>query len=61
MKTVSTRIEQAAEFSWRIDERIREVLGQEDLTVRQKQEIAETFSVTNIYEVKNTETVAVEK
>ncbi|MBX0288470.1 hypothetical protein EGH22_19240 [Halomicroarcula sp. F28] len=35
----------SAEFSWRIDERIREVLERYDLTVTQKQEIAERLRV----------------
>jgi len=42
---------QSAEFAWRIDGRIREVLGRDDLTVQQKREIAETLSVSGSYEI----------
>ena len=51
----------SAEFSWRIDERIREVLTRDDLTVQQKQEIAETLCVPGAYEIRVKETVVVEK
>jgi len=51
----------SAEFSWRIDERIREVLERDDLTVQQKQEIAETLRVPGTYEVEVAESVIVEK
>jgi len=51
----------SAEFSWRIDERIREVLSRDDLTIRQKLEIAETLHVPNIYEINIGETVEVKK
>ncbi|MDS0277611.1 hypothetical protein NDI85_07380 [Halomicroarcula sp. S1AR25-4] len=48
----TTALMKSAEFSWRIDERIREVLGREDLTVQQKREIAETLSVPNTYDIE---------
>ncbi|WP_367176347.1 DUF7692 domain-containing protein [Haloarcula rubripromontorii] len=51
----------SAEFSWRIDERIREVLSRDDLTIRQKLEIAKILHVPNIYEINIGETVEVKK
>ncbi|WP_324664168.1 DUF7692 domain-containing protein [Haloarcula sediminis] len=51
----------SAEFSWRIDERIRDVLAREDLTARQKREIAETLRVPGTYEIEVEESVIVEK
>jgi len=53
-------IEQAAEFSWRIDERIREVLEREDLTIQQKREIAETVWVPGTYGIAVEEPINVE-
>jgi len=50
----------SAEFSWRIDERIREVLARDDLTVQQKREIAETLRVPGTYEIKIEEAVVVD-
>jgi hypothetical protein len=49
----------SADFAPRIDERIRQVLMRDDLTVQQKREIAETLCVPNTYEVEIEETVAV--
>ncbi|MBX0304734.1 DUF7692 domain-containing protein [Haloarcula salinisoli] len=49
----------SAEFSWRIDERIREVLARDDLTVQQKREIAETLRVPGTYEIEIAETVEI--
>ncbi|EMA10914.1 hypothetical protein SAMN05443574_102127 [Haloarcula vallismortis] len=51
----------SAEFSWRIDERIRGVLSRDDLTIRQKLEIAKTLHVPNIYEINIGETVEIKK
>jgi len=51
----------SAEFSWRIDERIREVLDRDDLTIQQKQEIAETLRVPGTYEIEVAEDVNIEK
>jgi len=42
----------SADFSQRIDMRIREVLTREDLTARQKKEIAETLTIPGTYEIK---------
>jgi hypothetical protein len=44
-----------------MDERIREVLEWEDLTVRQKREIAETLSIPNVCEIEAETTVKIEK
>ncbi|ACV46290.1 MULTISPECIES: DUF7692 domain-containing protein [Halomicrobium] len=41
----TTALVQSAGFSRRIDERIREVLARDDLTVRQRREAAETLRV----------------
>lgn len=51
----------SAEFSWRIDERIREILSRDDLTVQQRREIAETLRVPGTYEIEIEEAVVVEK
>ncbi|RLM96216.1 hypothetical protein [Haloarcula sp. Atlit-7R] len=51
----------SAEFSWRIDERIRGVLARDDLTVQQKREIAEMLHVPGTYEIEIEETVVVKK
>lgn len=57
----TTALMRSAEFSWRIDERIRDVLGRDDLTVQQKREIAETLRVPGTYDIEIRETVSVEK
>ncbi|QCD67077.1 DUF7692 domain-containing protein [Halomicrobium mukohataei] len=57
----TTTLVQSAEFSRRIDDRIREVLNREDLTVRQKREIAETLTVPGTYEIEIAQRLAVEK
>lgn len=57
----SVALLKAAEFSWRIDERIREALDREDLTVRQKRELAETLSIPSFYEVEVEVTIGVNK
>ncbi|WP_420182067.1 DUF7692 domain-containing protein [Haloarcula sp. KBTZ06] len=49
----------SAEFSWRMHERIQKVLARKDLTVQQKQEIAEVLSIPKTYEIGYEETVAV--
>lgn len=51
----------SAEFSCRIDEGIREVLAREDLTLRQKREIAETLGVLNTYEIEIIERISIEQ
>jgi len=51
----------SADLARRIDPRIREVLARDDLTPRQKREIAATLSVPNLYELEVGETVAVER
>lgn len=51
----------SAEFSWRIDERISEILRRDDLTVRQKQDIADTLCVPGTYDIKITQSVVIEK
>lgn len=50
----------SAEFAERMDARIQRVLRREDLTIEQKQEIAETLSIANSYELEVAETVDVE-
>ena len=57
----TTALMRSADFSRRIDERIRAVLARDDLTVAQKQEIAETLSIPGTYTVEVEETVRVEK
>lgn len=47
----------SAEIVPRLDERVRWVLDREDLTARQKREIAETLSVPNQYELEVEETI----
>ncbi|SFS00187.1 hypothetical protein SAMN05216559_2323 [Halomicrobium zhouii] len=56
----TTALMQSAEFAVRIDSGIRKVLVREDLTLRQKQEIAQTLSVPSYYEIDVKETVAVD-
>lgn len=56
----TTALIQSAEFSRRIDERIREVLAREDLTVQQKREIAEMLRVPGTYAVSVEETISVQ-
>lgn len=57
----TTALMKSAEFTVRMDERIREILSREDLTVRQKRELAEILSVVSTYEVEVEETVTVRK
>jgi len=57
----TTALMKSAEFSRRIDERIREVLNRDDLTVRQKREIAETLTVPGAYEIAVEEVVNVDQ
>jgi len=57
----TTALMKSAEFAWRIDERIRDVLARDDLTARQKREIAETLRVPGTYEIEVAESVIVEK
>jgi len=56
----TTALMQSAEFAVRIDKRIRQVLAREDLTLRQKREIAETLSVPSYYEIGIEETMSVD-
>lgn len=48
----TTALMKSAEFSCRIDSRIRDVLERGDLTARQKREIAETLSVPGTFEIQ---------
>jgi len=57
----TTALMKSAEFSRRIDERIQKVLARDDLTVRQKREIAETLTVPGTYEVEIGQRLAIEK
>lgn len=57
----TTALMKSAEFSRRIDERIRDVLARDDLTVQQKREIAETLRVPGTYEIEVAASVAIEK
>jgi len=57
----TTALMKSAEFSRRIDERICEVLARDDLTVRQKREIAETLTLPGTYEVEIGQRLAIEK
>lgn len=52
---------QSAEFTWRIDNRIEEVISREDLTKQQKRELAESLSIPGIYEVDIKEQIVVRK
>jgi hypothetical protein len=51
----------SAEFSWRIDERIQTVLRRDDLTIRQKREIADTLCIPNTYEIKIVQSAKIKK
>jgi len=51
----------SAEFSWRMHERVQEVLAREDLTVQQKQEIADILSIPNTYDIGYKEIVTVKE
>ena len=42
----------SVDFSLRMDDRIREVLTREDLTSRQRREIAETLEIPGVYEIE---------
>ena len=57
----TTALMKSAEFSWRIDERIGEILHREDLTTRKKQEIAETLGVPGVYAIECKERLTIEK
>ena len=57
----TTALMKSAEFAVRIDERIRRVLAREDLTAKQKREIAETLSVPSYYEIAVEASVSVDK
>ncbi|MBO4249528.1 hypothetical protein IL252_17105 [Halomicrobium sp. IBSBa] len=56
----TTALMKSAEFSRRIDDRIREVLARDDLTVRQKREIAETLTVPGTYEIQTEQIVTID-
>lgn len=53
----TTALMKSAEFSRRMDQRIRDVLNREDLTTEQKREIAETLSIPATYEIEISETI----
>ncbi|MBX0325575.1 hypothetical protein EGH21_21355 [Halomicroarcula sp. F13] len=57
----TTALMKSAEFSWRIDERIQEVLERDDLTTRQKREIAETLGISGTYDITVQSRVHIEK
>lgn len=57
----TTALMKSAEFACRIDERIRRVLSRDDLTVRQKHEIAETLSVPSYYEIEVEESIQIQR
>lgn len=50
----------SAEFSSRIDDRIKEVLKRDNLTTNQKLEIAEILSVPDIYKIHVEESISVD-
>ncbi|GGO01330.1 DUF7692 domain-containing protein [Haloarcula pellucida] len=56
----TTALMKSAEFSWRIDERIREVLSRDDLTLQQKRETAETLRVPGTYEIEIEQAVCID-
>lgn len=56
----TTALMQSAEFSCCIHDSITEVLSRNDLTIRQKREIAETLSVTGYYTIKYDQSITVE-
>lgn len=51
----------SADFACRIHERIEAVLSRQDLTIRQKREIAEELSVPSIYEIETRDTISIHK
>ncbi len=57
----TTALMKSAEFTVRIDKRIRRVLARDDLTVSQKKEIAETLTVPSYYKIEVSQSVGVEK
>lgn len=57
----TTALMKSAEFSVRIDQRIRQVLARDDLTLEQKREIADSLSVPNCYELEIEEAVTVSR
>jgi len=57
----TTALMRSADFSRRIDERIRTVLARDDLTAAQKREIADTLSIPGTYEVAVDETVSISR
>lgn len=48
----TTALMKSADFACRMDERVRNVLYRDDLTVSQKQDIAETLTIPALYEVE---------
>ena len=57
----TTALLKSAEFAERMDRRIRTVLDRDDLTTKQKREIAETLSIPNIYEIATDESIKIER
>lgn len=51
---------QSAEFAWRIDEHIQKALSRDDLTIRQKREMADTFTTPGLYELETRAEVKIE-
>ncbi|QLH77192.1 hypothetical protein HZS55_07740 [Halosimplex rubrum] len=56
----TTALMRSADFARRIDERIRTVLARDDLTIEQKQEIADTLSILGTYDLTVEESVSVD-
>jgi hypothetical protein len=53
----TTALLKSAEFAHRMNEKILEVMSREDLTVKQKREIAAVLSIPNIYEIEVSEAI----
>jgi len=56
----TTALIRSADFARRIDERIRTVLARDDLTIKQKREIADTLSILGTYDLTVEESVSVD-
>ncbi|TKR25698.1 DUF7692 domain-containing protein [Natronomonas salsuginis] len=53
----TTALMKSAEFTYRMDQNIRELFERDDLTIRQKREIADTLTVPATYEIEIAEEV----
>jgi hypothetical protein len=47
----------SAEFTYRMDQNIRDLFERDDLTIRQKREIADTLTVPATYEIEVSEDI----